>query len=64
MDEDVRFSDRVMGDVKRMIAIMLFTCYKFYGIEKADGLQEKLITLMTREVLQKNVYKIILTVCR
>jgi SpoVK/Ycf46/Vps4 family AAA+-type ATPase len=29
-EDDVRFSDKVLGDVKRFIAIMLFTTFKFY----------------------------------
>jgi hypothetical protein len=29
-EDDIRFSDKVLGDAKRMIAIILFTTIKFY----------------------------------
>ena len=29
-EDDIRFSDKVLGDTKRMIAILLFTTIKFY----------------------------------
>ena len=31
-DDDIRFSDKVLGDVKRVIAISLFTAFKFYQL--------------------------------
>ena len=29
-EDDIRFSDKVLGDAKRMIAILLFTTLRFY----------------------------------
>lgn len=72
-EDDVRFSDKVLGDVKRIIAILLFTAFKFYqiapdqsdnGQQVFDLLKDKLVTLLTKLVLCKNVYRITLTVCR
>lgn len=28
--DDIRFSDKVLGDVKRMVAVLLFTIIRFY----------------------------------
>ena len=28
--DDIRFSDKVLGDVKRIIAVLLFTIVRFY----------------------------------
>jgi len=28
--DDIRFSDKVLGDVKRIIAVLLFTIIRFY----------------------------------
>jgi len=84
-DDDVRFSDKVLGDAKRFIAILLFTTFKFYQLQpfptqdsdsqelKAlsqaslgifDFLKQNLIEAITKIVVAKNVYKIILAVCR
>lgn len=35
--DDIRFSDKVLGDVKRFIAVMLFTVLKFYQFPQNVG---------------------------
>ena len=77
--DDIRFSDKVLGDVKRMVAVLLFTIIRFYQLQPHteydeeinaaskivfDSLKDKLILKITRIFLAKNVYKICLAICR
>ncbi len=41
-DDDVRFSDKVLGDVKRVIALMLFSIIRFYQIQPHIEYEEEL----------------------
>ena len=60
----------VLGDVKRFIAILLFTTLRFYSIKTdsnepiMDLLKDKLTSLITSMILSCNVYKIVLAICR
>lgn len=62
LSEDIRFSDKVLGDVKSFIAVSLFTVMRFYmsacnqdEILK-DYLQEKLMQFIAKKILTANVY--------
>jgi hypothetical protein len=59
---DLNFSDKVLGDAKRFIAILLFTAVRFYvaSLKHEDLLksllQEKLMQFITKTVISGKVY--------
>jgi len=67
---EVKFSDKVLGDAKRFIAIMLFTALRFYVASLKHEellrnlLQEKMMNFITKLVISGKVYQIILAICR
>lgn len=67
---DINLSDKVLGDVKKFIAIMLFSIVRFYMVSLnfetylKDLLQEEFMAYVTKRVLSGNVYKIALSMCR
>lgn len=71
-EQDVNFSDLVLGDVKRFIGILLFTTIHFYPslfwkpahILIKEALQDKLMAYVIKRLLNHNVYKIVLSICR
>ncbi|CDW91387.1 UNKNOWN [Stylonychia lemnae] len=67
---DINLSDKILGDVKKYIAIQLFAVLRFYMAainqdqQVKEPLQEKIMAFVTKKILSGNVYKIALAMCR
>jgi hypothetical protein len=66
-EDDIRFSDKVLGDVKRLIAIMLFTVFRFYQLQptpSGDSLQSKILSEITNYIYEELKEKLIACVTK
>jgi len=70
-DEDIKFTDMVFGDVKKLISAMLFMLMRFYSASLNNDivitkyLQDRFVQLITKLVLEdKRIYNIVLSSCR